>query len=1245
MAFMNPKALFTNFDGARYFSKVDEPERCASRLSYSPSQNILAVVTLDGAVEIFTGRNTTPENDLQSFKPYAKISLPDDEATCVYLLTVTSKKSSIIGGSWCSVVVGTKCGNVLFHNEEGLLLIRQALFGQPVSSVCASISAHLQGYVYASSASSIDVVVYGELVPELESHLNSALLSPSKANVQVPLNWKNLRLQQVKNTQQISLTHHGSPECYFDLLERCTIDRHSVRGELSNAINLQVSSVGADPFYNLTVSREVSQTNLVSDIAVAVANKFTRMLSDNVPFWGSKSNAPTEAELAPKISNLNVLHQHGIFDRDRLGTSMCVSPSKRFIALVDSLARVVLMDAGKGTPLYVMKGYRKAQLGWITSSSLDGSGRTLELLVIYCAKSMQLELWNTRKATRVTAFSAPGGAGFLVYDSGSIAAGNEDDFPPEDHQAYFITKGGLLYDIRILFSEALEFEDLAEMQGHLDDLAEIREILLQYSPERLARFERLLKRFKRVSLLQQILKLVCDCDGVDGPLIDCVVRTLKGKNFRGARKATERLQKNLSKIERVVCIFDHLKENAQKPFEDELSELPHCSDLDALARYQNAFQYYDTDNDIAFSLEQVKLCDFLNSFAVLSDSKDSKIIAEKYEEHQHLVADCLIAAAADESLFRLLKELDVCLWSITSNLLSSLFSTMTNDTDKCSRTYTVLRSILNEMRAHDESIEPFLHLVYEEISTTENVPAAILASYMMRCALDVERHSLLDEVEEPLECRIFNGLFKQLQSILSLAALLRCRVLDPSLSSNPCARMFPISLNGLRKSEGHISYIVSQWICEQRLTHEHLTKALNNQPTLTPCLEQSLETPEITLDVALQLLCDVRITFPVSLQLETLLANCCWSYLCLWDKNYEEAEPLDWCLDYLRAIKAFKLKEGLCHMIWKSHLQTRVISLARIVEQTGSLPDAQLIRHVQVGKFVLLNFLNFCSTILDVIIESMLPSEDIELLCPLSEEETLAPGFSEGDPSLISRALSLPQALRETVHLHYSLVTILTYCVQFNLDDIQPLSLFDSAAQSALSEDICEVYTRYNQATSANVALSNLRSTFLRRSIEACVQVLPDSFDSAELNQCQTTVSRLVDLAHSWDIDPDVVKKEYVLQLYSGGHDQLAQEIMCQIGERRAMVAPLMIIIGLRTRSVLGQIDNTTCEKLGAVSTKVNRWIAELPERTLRCTDKSVDSTMSLVQLVLNLVREGDAEEILLNEIILLLTNIQYTMM
>lgn len=79
----------------------------------------------------------------------------------------------------------------------------------------------------------------------------------------------------------------------------------------------------------------------------------------------------------------------------------------------------------------------------------------------------------------------------------------------------------------------------------------------------------------------------------------------------------------------------------------------------------------------------------------------------------------------------------------------------------------------------------------------------------------------------------------------------------------------------------------------------------------------------------------------------------------------------------------------------------------------------------------------------------MLPSDEVELLCPLLKEEALTVGFADGEPSLISRALSLPRALRDTVHLHYSLVTILAYCVQFNLEETQPLSLFDSAVSRA----------------------------------------------------------------------------------------------------------------------------------------------------------------------------------------------------
>lgn len=80
--------------------------------------------------------------------------------------------------------------------------------------------------------------------------------------------------------------------------------------------------------------------------------------------------------------------------------------------------------------------------------------------------------------------------------------------------------------------------------------------------------------------------------------------------------------------------------------------------------------------------------------------------------------------------------------------------------------------------------------------------------------------------------------------------------------------------------------------------------------------------------------------------------------------------------------------------------------------------------------------------------QSMLPSEDVEVLCPLLREEVLSKTFADAEPSLISRALSLPQVLRDTVHLHYSLVTILAYCTQFSLEDTQPLSLFDSAVRN-----------------------------------------------------------------------------------------------------------------------------------------------------------------------------------------------------
>lgn len=114
------------------------------------------------------------------------------------------------------------------------------------------------------------------------------------------------------------------------------------------------------------------------------------------------------------------------------------------------------------------------------------------------------------------------------------------------------------------------------------------------------------------------------------------------------------------------------------------------------------------------------------------------------------------------------------------------------------------------------------------------------------------------------------------------------------------------------------------------------------------------------------------------------------------------------------------------------------------------------------------------------------------------------------------------------------------------------------------------------------------------------------------------------------------------------------------------MAEALIVMIGLRVRALLGQIDQDTCQKLSVASTRVNRWLGDLvseicsanidgfedspsittvfrvfqPGTVLRCTNKSVDSVLTMVQNVLLLVPESSPEEQLLNDVVLLLTNL-----
>ena len=86
-------------------------------------------------------------------------------------------------------------------------------------------------------------------------------------------------------------------------------------------------------------------------------------------FLGRSSSATKEAEkrqrTLPKIPT-KVEPRHNVFDARREATSIVLSGSNRVAAMTDNFGRVLLLDCGSGYIVRMWKGYRDAEVAWIT---------------------------------------------------------------------------------------------------------------------------------------------------------------------------------------------------------------------------------------------------------------------------------------------------------------------------------------------------------------------------------------------------------------------------------------------------------------------------------------------------------------------------------------------------------------------------------------------------------------------------------------------------------------------------------------------------------------------------------------------------------------------------------------------------------------------------------------------------------------------------------------------------------------
>lgn len=78
---------------------------------------------------------------------------------------------------------------------------------------------------------------------------------------------------------------------------------------------------------------------------------------------GSTESAPINTEPLIRAEQLSM--RNGIFDVQRHGTTVVISPDRRLAAFTDNLGRVAVLDITKGYIIRLLKGCRDAQCAFV----------------------------------------------------------------------------------------------------------------------------------------------------------------------------------------------------------------------------------------------------------------------------------------------------------------------------------------------------------------------------------------------------------------------------------------------------------------------------------------------------------------------------------------------------------------------------------------------------------------------------------------------------------------------------------------------------------------------------------------------------------------------------------------------------------------------------------------------------------------------------------------------------------------
>ncbi|XP_030574054.1 rab3 GTPase-activating protein non-catalytic subunit isoform X2 [Archocentrus centrarchus] len=1101
-----------------------------------------------------------------------------------------------------------------------------------------------------------------------------------------PLAYKKWGLQEMDN-----IVDHSSVGimtlCVFDQMKNASIlggFNASVKG--SPPAMSQYVTVGSGPYTGFYYAVEGSSQPLLSHVAMAVASKLTSALFSAASGWlgwnKNKNEEEAPQKQKPKVEPATPLNiRFGLPDSRRHGESICLSPCNTLAGVTDDFGRVTLLDLARGIAIRMWKGYRDAQLGWLQvpeersdrdlSPSASLPRRHALFLIIYAPRRGILEVWAMQQGPRVGAFTVGKHcrllyAGYRLMGVNSVTS---QGWQLHTQQACLLDPiTGALRTVNIPFHLALSDKKserakdmhlvkklttlLRSRDTELDILEnEARSILLDIKHPAVKKqaLESLLSNKNTpVSCLTNITRALNDTlkqqdpEEVDAALLQLCSSQLK----------LLQLYTDIQQLHSAADVEPSAENDSLEGIEEELSRV-----APTLQRYAQ----FTPRPSVSFAQDSLDsplpAQAFLSQMECTEDEEVKVMRGSETEWNQlgnFLFWRCLCGKSPLHKVCYTLQQAGISPQQLLALLLSVWLhrekEVLQKPEESVRNLHRLLVALSNMKGAVDESWDPqSISPWWQQVRTTcvqsHNAAAALLAALVAHRAakasitsradrkLQTEWEAVSLELEQWVVC------VHQLEDVLVLQTLL---LVPPPPGAAGGATVQCSIKTLLEGGTGGIADSVSKWVFRQDISPERLKEILqmrenketdDNVEQREEAERTEEEETQKDTDRTAELLLAVCQRFPHSLSPDLLFAHCCWEYVVQWNKDPEEGRYLCWAVEHLKLVSSPHIQQGVSTMMWSTFIVKRFSAAAFLMEKVGKAPKDRLCRRdVGMGDKAMTSFLGCCVQLLNILMEVT------GVLADSAVEEVSAPELSieeawcgaEGPASIAELALEQRGVHYPLVQHHCLLASLLHAAMTFNVK-VKPFGLFDSKGKNAFFRDLATI--QLMPSGDMDPGLISVRQEFLLRVLTGWVQAIDDPASSTSLPSIGPKAdwwpSLCLELGSLLQVNPDILRRHLVCELYNQGLDLRAEEVMLEVEDKDVLGSQLLVLTGQRlSYTLLHSQDQTQAamELLARLPPTLCTWLKAMDPRELRCPLVPLPQTSRLVGRLIEILPENHAQ-------------------